>query len=508
MNSDVQRRLITFFIVVLAAAALLLPTVYKEQFGSGWISKPLALGLDLKGGVYLVYQVETKQAVTGKLQSLAQMIKSELASQKIAILRPKVNDKQQIEVPLVTDLSTEKAKSAVQDKFPELGFLTKVSEEGRTKLVYGFSEETARRIERDSVTQSIDTLSNRVNQFGVAEPLVQRAGEDRIVLQMPGASDIESVKRVVGSVAKLEFRLVSAGGGDSTVTFKNRDGGETQVEDQALLSGDSIERATVANDAGQVAVDFTLSKEGGRIFHKVTSENIGRQFAIILDGEVYSAPVIQGAIPGGRGQITGQFTFETARDLAVVLRSGALPAPLTVLEEHTIGPSLGKESIEKGIYAILAGFAFIIIFMCVYYKKAGVIAVFSLALNLFLLLAALSLFGATLTLPGLAGLALTIGMAVDSNVIIFERIRDELRVGASRDAAVGAGFDKAFSAILDSNLTTLLAGAILYYFGTGAIRGFSVTLAAGIVTTIFCAIFVSRLGFDLFRLQGRGGLSI
>jgi preprotein translocase subunit SecD len=508
MNSDIKNRLIILIAVLGVAIALLMPTVAKETFSSGWISKPLALGLDLKGGVYLVYQVETKQAVSGKLQTLAQMIKSEMSAQKVAILRPKVNDRQQLEVPLITDLSADKAKVVIQDKFPELGFLNKLTEEGRTKLVYGFSEETARRIERDSVTQSIETLNNRVNQFGVAEPLVQRAGEDRIVLQMPGASDIESVKRVVGSVAKLEFRLVSTGAGDNTVKFKNKDGGETVVEDQALLSGDSIERATVANDAGQVGVDFTLSKEGGRIFYKVTSENIGRQFAIILDNEVYSAPVIQGAIPGGRGQITGSFTFESARDLAVVLRSGALPAPLTVLEEYTIGPSLGKESIEKGVMAILIGFAFVIIFMVIYYKKSGLIAVASLALNLVLLLAVLSLFGATLTLPGLAGLALTIGMAVDSNVIIFERIRDELRVGATRDAAVAAGFEKALTAIIDSNVTTLLAGAILYYFGTGAIRGFAVSLSAGIITTIFCATFASRLGFDLFKMKSREGLSI
>lgn len=508
MNSDVQKRLVIFVVVVLAAVALLLPTVAKDSFGSGWISKPLSLGLDLKGGVYLVYQVETKQAVSGKLQSLAQMIKSEMATEKVAILRPKVNDKQQIEIPLITDLSTEKAKGLVQSKFPELGFVSKVSEEGRTRLLYGFSEETAARIERDSVTQSIETLGNRVDQFGVAEPLVQRAGENRIVLQMPGASDIESVKRVVGSVAKLEFRMVTMGAGDNSIRLKSKDGGEVQVEDQALLTGDSIERAIVSNDGGQVAVDFTLSKEGGRIFHKITSENIGRQFAIVLDGEVYSAPVIQSAISGGRGQITGQFSFETARDLAVVLRSGALPAPLTVLEEHTIGPSLGKESIDKGIQAILIGFAFIVVFMVVYYKKSGLIAVFSLGLNLVLLLGVLSLFGATLTLPGLAGLALTIGMAVDSNVIIFERIRDELRVGATRDAAVHAGFEKALSAILDSNMTTLLAGGILYYLGTGPIRGFAVSLSAGILTTIFCATFASRLGFDMFKLEGRKGLSI
>jgi preprotein translocase subunit SecD len=251
-----------------------------------------------------------------------------------------------------------------------------------------------------------------------------------------------------------------------------------------------------------------MTSAGASDFARITAENVGRQLAIILDGVVYSAPVIRTAITGGQASITGGFSTEEARRLKVVLKAGALPAPLTVLEERTVGPTLGFESVKKGLIAMAVGFAVISAFMVFYYCKSGLVAVGTLVLNGVLMVACLSLFGATLTLPGLAGLALTIGMAVDSNVIIFERIRDELRQGVSRDLAVHTGFDKAFGAIFDSNITTLLAGAILYYFGTGPIRGFAVTLSVGIATTLFCAVFVAKVCFDYFELRGKKGLSI
>jgi protein-export membrane protein SecD len=275
------------------------------------------------------------------------------------------------------------------------------------------------------------------------------------------------------------------------------------------MTGDAVDDARVDFDQnGQVEVALRMTAAGADDFARITADNVGRQLAIVLDGVVYSAPVIRSAIAGGQASITGGFSTEEARRLKIVLKAGALPAPLEVLEERTVGPTLGFESVKKGLLAMAIGFVGIALFMVFYYAKSGLVAVFTLALNAFLMMGCLSLFGATLTLPGLAGLALTIGMAVDSNVIIFERIRDELRNGASRDLAVHTGFDKAFGAIFDSNITTLLAGAILYYFGTGPIRGFAVTLSVGIATTLFCAVFVARLCFDYFELKGKKGLSI
>jgi preprotein translocase subunit SecD len=291
--------------------------------------------------------------------------------------------------------------------------------------------------------------------------------------------------------------------------LKDQQGQPYTVEDPALMTGDAVDDARVDFDQnGQVEVSLRMTSAGADDFSRITSENVGRQLAIVLDGVVYSAPVIRSAITGGQASISGSFTTEEARRLKIVLKAGALPAPLEVLEERTVGPTLGFESVKKGLVAMAIGFVGIALFMVSYYAKSGLVAVFTLLLNAFLMIACLSLFGATLTLPGLAGLALTIGMAVDSNVIIFELIRDEIRNGVSRDLAVHTGFDKAFGAILDSNITTLLAGGILYYFGTGPIRGFAVTLSVGIATTLFCAVFVARLCFDYFELRGKKGLSI
>ena len=280
------------------------------------------------------------------------------------------------------------------------------------------------------------------------------------------------------------------------------------VEDQTVMTGDAVSDARVDIDQnGQVRVLLKLSPLGTQTFARVTAENIGRRLAIVLNGVVNSAPTINSAITGGDAEITG-FNMDEARELKVVLKSGALPAPLEIMEERTVGPTLGLESVKKGVLAMVIGFTAIALFMVIYYVKSGMVAVVTLALNAVLMIGCLSLFGATLTLPGLAGLALTIGMAVDSNVIIFERIRDEIRSGVSRDLAVHTGFEKAFSAIFDANVTTLLAGTLLYYFGTGAVRGFAVTLSIGIVTTLFCAVYVARLCFDYFELKGKKGLSI
>jgi preprotein translocase subunit SecD len=510
MIRDTFQRLLILGVIVVAAIACLLPSLLGSKFTTDWPTKPLALGLDISGGVHLVYGVQSGEAVKSRLQSMLSGVRAKLREKKIAVASARISADNSLRVGLLSDLSVEQAKAAVADLSSDLNFLELSNEDGRPTLVWTITKNTQEKIEREAIEQAVETLRNRVDQFGVSEPLIQRSGENRIILQMPGVSDVNAVKRVVGSVAKLEFRLVPRGSGDAgTVILKDQQGQPYTVEDPPLMTGDAVDDARVDFDRnGQVEVGLRMTSAGADDFARITAENIGRQLAIVLDGVVYSAPVIRSAITGGQASITGGFSTEEARRLKIVLKAGALPAPLEVLEERTVGPTLGFESVKKGLVAMAIGFVGISLFMVFYYAKSGMVAVFTLALNAFLMIACLSLFGATLTLPGLAGLALTIGMAVDSNVIIFERIRDELRSGVSRDLAVHTGFDKAFGAIFDSNITTLLAGAILYYFGTGPIRGFAVTLSVGIATTLFCAVFVARLCFDYFELRGKKGLSI
>ncbi len=512
MMRDTFTRSLILGAIVVAAVVALLPTVVREGFPKSWPTRPIALGLDISGGVHLVYSVKTKEAVKSRLQSMLSSIRSKLRERKIAVAQASVGSDNSIQLTLLSDAFLDQAKSVVAEVAPELSFTSQGVSDARPTLQFSITAALAQRIEHEAIEQAVETLRNRVDQFGVAEPLIQRSGENRIILQMPGVSDVNAVKKVVGSVAKLEFRLVPRPGSDSsvgTVILRDKSGQSVLVEDQAQLTGDAISDARVDFDQnGQMEVALSLSSVGAQDFARITSENVGRQLAIVLDGIVYSSPVIRSAITGGRASITGGFSTEEAKQLKVVLKAGALPAPLQVLEERTVGPTLGMESVKKGVMAMAVGFAVIAIFMVVYYLKSGLVAVGTLILNSILMLACLALFGATLTLPGLAGLALTIGMAVDSNVIIFERIRDELRNGSSRDLAVHTGFDKAFGAIFDSNITTLLAGGILYFFGTGAIKGFAVTLSVGIATTLFCAVFVARLCFDYFELRGKDRLSI
>lgn len=512
MIRDTFQRILILGLAIVAAIGCLLPSILGDSFTKDWPTKPLALGLDISGGVHLVYGVQSEEAVKSRLQSMLSGIRAKLRSNKIAVASGQIDADGAVRIALLSELFVEQTKATIADFSPDLTFVNQSEENRRPVLRWSISELTRAKIEREAIEQAVETLRNRVDQFGVAEPLIQRSGENRIILQMPGVSDVNAVKKVVGSVARLEFRLVPKPGQDgssSTVTLKDQQGSPYRVEDPALMTGDAVDDARVDFDPnGQVEVSLRMTSAGADDFARITAENVGRQLAIVLDGVVYSAPVIRSAITGGQASITGGFSTEEARRLKIVLKAGALPAPLEVLEERTVGPTLGFDSVKKGLIAMGIGFVGISFFMVFYYAKSGLVAVFTLALNALLMIACLSLFGATLTLPGLAGLALTIGMAVDSNVIIFERIRDEVRNGVSRDLAIHTGFDKALGAIFDSNITTLLAGGILYYFGTGPIRGFAVTLSVGIATTLFCAVFVARLCFDYFELKGKKGLSI
>lgn len=498
--TELKKRVIIFFVVLLVAILFLVPTFFPNV--TSWISKPISLGLDLRGGAHLVYEVQVSEAVVSRLQSVANVIKSDLRKEKIPVIKTRVEGNRAY-FTLLNKSMSQMSQDKIKENFKEISFVKEeVGTGNQVDLIYEIKN--VAEIERSAVSKAVETLRNRVDQFGVSEPTIQRKGERQILLQMPGVSDVEGLKKIIGSVAKLDFRLVAEGESVSrSVVLKDREGASYRVEENTLMTGDVINDAKVTFDQsmGQPEVSLSFTSEGARTFYRITSDNVGKKLAIILDNVVYSAPVIRDAIAGGRASISGGFTVIEAKQLALVLRAGALPAPLTILEERTVGPSLGRDSIVSGVIAITIGFVAVIFFMVVYYRKSGFIAVCSLALNLLFILALLSAFGATLTLPGLAGLALTIGMAVDSNVIIFERMREELMNGSSRDVAVNSGFEKAFSAIIDSNLTTLLTGIVLFCFGTGPVRGFAVTLSIGVLTTLFCATFVCRLAFDSFSLK-------
>jgi len=374
---------------------------------------------------------------------------------------------------------------------------------------------------KDAPQRALEVIRNRIDQFGVLEPVIQLQGQDRILIQLPGVTDRERAKEIVGRTAHLEFRLVGddpdllkkAAEGETVAGYelkymKNREGEKEPLilEEEVVMTGDVLVDATMEfsqQGFGQPYVSLELNDKGGDIFADATGRNIGRRLAIVLDGEVYTAPVIRERIPSGRAQITGNFSVQDAKDIAIVLRAGALPAPVEIIEERSVGPVLGKDSVEKGIRAIIMGGLAVLIFMAVYYIIAGVIADVALILNIILITGALAYFKATLTLPGIAGLVLTIGMAVDANVLIFERIREELGLGKTLRAAISAGYDKAFWTILDANITTLITALILFQFGTGPIRGFATTLSIGIIASMFTALVVKRLIMDWLTLGDR-----
>jgi preprotein translocase subunit SecD len=375
-------------------------------------------------------------------------------------------------------------------------------------------------MKKTTLDQSLETIRNRVDQFGVTEPEIIPQGDDRILIQLPGIKDPKRAIDLIGKTALLEFKLVDeehsledALRGNvpaGSILMKGaREGGEKTsgrrdtmylLKERTLLTGQSLENAQVkiSDRFGEPYVAIKFNPQGAKDFDRITGENVNKRLAIILDGAVYSAPVIKERISGGDAQITGSFTMEDAKDLAIVLRAGSLPAPVKILEQRTVGPSLGQDSIDKGILSTIIGMLLVFVFIVIYYRWSGVVACLALLLNLVLLLGAMALFDATLTLPGIAGIVLTVGMAVDANVLIFERTREELRTGKTPRAAVDAGYTKAFLTIFDSNVTTLIAAVFLFQFGSGPVKGFAVTLTIGLIVSMFTAIFVTRIIFDYF----------
>ena len=499
-------------------------------------AQPMFLGLDLRGGVHFLMEVDTASAVRAAEDRLVDDLRLLLREDKLRyewVRRVAQGDTSGVEVRLRSGDDVAKAQTLIERTHPEL--VVDTSADDGLRLVGRLGDAYRIEVRRLALQQNITTLRNRVNELGVAEPIVQQQGDSRIIVQLPGVQDTARAKEVLGATATLEFKLVDeehdlAGALAGRVPpgarlYPLRAGGQILIKDRAILTGEYITDAASGFDqqSGGAVVHVSLDGRGAGIFERVTGENIGRRLAVVFienttdtvrgsDGtlkrrnrrteEVITAPVIQDRL-GRRFQITGMDNAREARDLALLLRAGSLAAPLAIVEERTIGPSLGKENIEKGERAVLAALLLVVLFMGIRYRTLGMIANIALVGNLLLIMAVMSLLQATLTLPGIAGIVLTLGMAVDANVLINERIREERRNGNSPQASIAAGYERAFGTILDANVTTLLAGVLLFIFGTGPVKGFAVTLSIGIVTTLFTAVFVTRAMVNLIQPRGR-----
>ncbi len=521
-------RALVILLVLILALAYALPNfpVIGPALSPVLPNSHVNLGLDLKGGIHLTLGVEVDKAVTNSLAITGQDLRREAQDKKISVLRPRVVGGTNLEFLLPRASDEAALRELVSKRFQQLS-LDEPSrgEAGQLRFIARLTDEEVRHIEEMAMDQALRTIRNRIDQFGVAEPDIRKQAGNRIQVQLPGLSDPRRAVQLLGQTAHLEFHLVREDvdpnkpvlpQGVIALPFLEKHPGEgggerlIAVARAAMQTGEDVAGARPTfNQFNQAEVSLTFNNRGAGIFERVTSENVGRGMAIVLDGKVYSAPNIRERIGGGRASISGSFTTAEAQDLAIVLRAGSLPAPVTVLEERTVGPSLGQESIDSGLLAGAVGAILVMVFIAVYYGRSGVIADCMLGFTLLILLAGMSAFGATLTLPGIAGIVLTIGMAVDANVLIYERIREELRKGFTPLAAVKTGFDAASVAIIDSNLTTIITAVILYQFGTGPVRGFAVTLTLGIIASMFTAVFVSRVIFERrARTCGPNGLSI
>ena len=493
-------------------------------------NKGIALGLDLQGGIHLVMEVDEDRAVEIAVDRSVVALQDMLLDKKIPVESVKRTSPTRITI----QFQNADLKAQIQKLLDDFPTFAEVDSAGTANaLMWELREAESKRIKDSAINQALETIRNRIDQFGVAEPLVQRQGLKQIVVQLPGVRDPKRAKDLIKETALLEFKMLDEENQmkldlparipkdreaevvkqaeaklpeGSQVLFERaveRDTGREYripylVKKRVMLTGDVLSDARVSiGQFNDPYVSITFDGKGGREFERITGDNVKKRMAIVLDNTIYSAPVIQERISGGRAQITGTFTTQEANDLAIVLRAGALPAPLKIIQDLTVGPSLGKDSIEKGVRSTLIAGAMVVVFMIVYYRLSGVIADFALVLNLVCLMGALSALTATLTLPGIAGIVLTIGMGVDSNVLIFERIREELRSGKGVRLAVDGGYDKALLTIVDSHVTTLITGVALFLFGTGPIKGFAVTLCLGIAINLFTALVGTKVIFDI-----------
>ncbi|MGA8033287.1 MAG: protein translocase subunit SecD [Casimicrobiaceae bacterium] len=469
---------------------------------------PMYLGLDLRGGVHFLLQVDMKAALDKAADRYTTDIRSLMREKKV-IYSGVGREGTNVVLRFKDDAERKKARYEIEKSFPDLQVREQDAAGGDLRLVAALSPQAQTRIQEGAVQQNITILRNRVNELGVAEPIIQQAGSDRVVVQLPGVQDTARAKDILGRTATLEVRMVNDDPGaleaalGGSVPFGSellydRNGQPVLVRKQVVLTGDRISDAQSGFDpqTGEPAVHVDLDPTGARIFRDVTRDNVGKRMAILLieknKAEVITAPVIREEIGGGRVQISGHMSSREANDIALLMRAGALAAPMEIVEERTVGPSLGKDNITKGFDSVKYGFVVLAVFICAYYMLMGVISTIALVINLMLLIAILSMLQATLTLPGMAAIALTLGMAIDANVLINERIREELRWGSTPHAAIQAGYERAWGTILDSNVTTMIAGIALFAFGTGPVKGFAVVHVLGILTSMFSAVFISR----------------
>ncbi len=543
MTRNLLYRALIVIGATLVAAVYLIPSLIGS-LPSWWKSvlpdQPIRLGLDLRGGMHLILEVQTEKALEFSLERSVEDVKRELQGKQVPVAGVTRDGTRSLTIDLGEGAKAQDVSEIMKERFPTFQRVTADAPPGR--LEYTLVQREVQRIQEFAVEQSLETMRNRIDQLGLSEPIIQRSGGDSILVQLPGETDPERAKGIIGKTAILEFKLLAEAktlesvlGGEDPCRLRDpergqalaraatRAGGglevlcgmETEplsgrsrpvaylVERKTLMTGEVIADARPRPDTnvpGNYLVELSFNARGANLFEDITSKNVGRRLAIVLDNTVYSAPRIQERIGGGSAVITGSFDIREARDLTIVLRAGALPAPVMIAEERTVGPSLGRDSIRQGMLSFAVGGSLVILFMVYYYRGAGVLANAAMLINVAYMLAGLAAFGATLTLPGIAGIVLTMGMAVDSNVLINERIREELRAGKTVRAAVEAGYERAFPAIVDTHVTTFLSGLILFQFGSGPVKGFAVTLCIGLITTIFTAYFCTRVWHD-YRVQ-------
>ena len=525
MPKSLGWRAIIALFAVLAALIYLMPSLTEDQpvwWSSMLPADKIHMGLDLQGGMHLVLEVKTLKAVESHLERVVEELKHDLRKSKLRYVELKRLGTEGISLTLMRAEDGEVFTDMAESDYSDFEVKTVSEHDGRPEFNMVLSHKAKDNTMKMAADQALETIRNRIDQFGVSEPDIRPQEDNRILVQLPGVKDPDRAIELIGKTALLEFKLVDEDNsvkealkgniptGDEIlyqITFDPKTGGQRKspflLKKRTLMTGEYITDARVQIDSqyNEPYVSLSFDTTGARLFEQITGANIKKRLAIVLDDKVNSAPVIQDKISGGKAQITGRFSMDEARDLAIVLRAGALPAPVEIIEERTVGPSLGKDSIEKGRNSILIGGLIVIIFIAIYYGLAGVIADVALLLNILFIMAGLAFFGATLTLPGIAGMILTIGMSVDANVLIFERIREERRVGKTPRASIEGGYSKALVTILDAQITTLIAALVLFQFGTGPVRGFAVTLSIGIIASLFTAIFVTRIVFDYLYIQ-------
>ena len=510
--------IIAFLIFI--AFIYLVPSLSKDlpPWWSGFLpEEKINLGLDLQGGMHLVLEVDAKKAVESNLERIVEDLKHDLRKNKIRHLKLGRYGTEGIDLILMRDEDKKVFQDLIESRYTDFEIVHGEDQETGFALKLTLSDRAKNQIMEMATDQALETIRNRIDQFGVSEPDIRPQQDFRILIQLPGIKDPKRAIDLIGKTALLEFKLVDeensleeAMKGNIPagreilyqISIDPKTGRKTKIpfllKKRTLITGEYITdaRVQIESQFNEPYVSLSFNARGARLFEKITGDNIEKRLAIVLDNHVYSAPVIRDKISGGKAQISGSFTMNEARDLAIILRAGALPAPVKILEERTVGPSLGKDSIEKGFKSMVIGGLLVIVFMIIYYGLSGVIADIALLLNILFIMSGLAFFGATLTLPGIAGMILTIGMAVDANVLIFERIREELRLGKPVRAAIEGGYSKALVTILDANVTTFIAALVLFQFGTGPVRGFAVTLSIGIVASFVTAVFMTRVIFD------------